>query len=138
MKLIFFLNLIFQVASFLTKRDIITLNRFDTVFFENVNFKGTKFIFYIIINPENSKNYFFNLGEYLIVPIETDECKRFPAQWQNRTSSILTNKCIVLFSSTNCISDKSTQVFTKTPGRYSGQVLSKPDNVPNNNFYKSM
>ena len=85
-----------------------------------------------------AKLFIFNKGEYLIVPIETDECKQLPLIWQNRTSSILTNKCIVLFSSLNCISDKSTQVFTKTSGRYSDQVLSKPDNVPNNNFYKSM
>ena len=74
----------------------------------------------------------------MIAPIKTNECKQLPAVWQNRTSSILTNKCVVLFSSMDCVSDKSTQVFTKTGGKYSDLILSKPDNVPNNNFYKSM
>ena len=49
MKLLFLLNLIFQVKSFLTKPDIFILNGLDTIFFENVNFKGKTILPFFII-----------------------------------------------------------------------------------------
>ena len=69
--------------------------------------------------------------------MKTNDCQNLRILWQKRTSSILTNNCVVLFNSLDCEINRSTQVFTQTNSRYFKRIFSRPDQVPNNNFYKS-
>ena len=69
--------------------------------------------------------------------LHSNECVNLPHKWQNKVSSILVNKCIVLYSKSSCQSDKYPQLFKKGNDRYLDVSLSQPDNIPNYNFYGS-
>ena len=110
---------------------------FDAVFFENVNFKG---IFYYPINASNlsiSKKYFFNIGEYFVGRLRSNDCVNLPNIWQNRASSIIINKCIIVFTTPSCKSNKESQIFTKLTERYFDVNFSHPNRIPSYNFFGS-
>ena len=67
----------------------------------------------------------------------SNECINLPHKWQNKVSSILVNKCIVLYSKQDCQTEKHPQLFKKGNDRYLDVSLSQPDNIPNFNFYGS-
>ena len=67
--------------------------RYGVVLYENKNFQG-KFLM-----MQTS-------------PKALHECVNLPKPWHNRTSSMFTNACIVLFSKTDCGSEKSPELFS--------------------------
>jgi hypothetical protein len=114
------------------------LNDFNTIFFENAYFRGKFNICLIILNLFYRKYFFFIKGKYLVIQFKTNECLNLPADWQNTASSVLTNKCIVLYTESDCKSSNSTaQSFSKPREGYFDISSSHPDNIPNYSFYES-
>ena len=136
MSIFILILLIFQVSCFPTRLDVFLSKGIDTIFFENIQFKGKKFIFLNRRYLRMRLKKFSCTGKSLVVPVKTNKCQNLPTEWQNRASSILTNRCIVLFTSLSCKLGRSTQVFTS--GGYFDKIFSKPAYVPNNNFYNTM
>ena len=66
-----------------------------------------------------------------------NKCINLPKNWQNKTSSVLTNGCVVLFSEEDCKTDKSSQIFSSARLKFNDIYFSKPDNIPNYNFYNT-
>ena len=50
-----------------------------------------------------------------------------PKAWQNRASSLLSNKCIVVFTTSDCKNNDESQIFSK-------QHFSHPNQTPSSNF----
>jgi hypothetical protein len=108
----------------------IKLVLFDKIFFRGmhsdlINHKNKKRIFKIL---------FFNIGKHLSIRIQQNECVNFPDEWLNKTTSVLTNKCIALYSDRDCKTDKSPQIFQSDSELYEVHN-SAPDNIPNYSFY---
>ena len=82
----------------------------------------------------NNKNIIY-LDEYLIVHSTTNDCQNLPDEWQKRTSSILTNWCVLLYTHLNCALDNKAQIFFSANLKFYDVYTSKPDNIPNYNFY---
>ena len=61
----------------------------------------------------------------------SDECFDLPSAWQNRISSLLTSKCIVVFTTRGCKYNKESQIFSQLS-------LSHPNKIPNYNFNGSL
>jgi hypothetical protein len=81
---------------------------------------------------------FDKIGENLLLRIGINECLNLPENWQNRASSILTSKCVVLFTSLNCKFEKSAQLFTKNHEKNFNIIFSLPDKIPNKDFFRSV
>ena len=67
----------------------------------------------------------------------SNDCINLPEKWQKRTSSILTNECVVLYTKLDCKSDKDLQIFMSPRLKFYDTYFSKPDNIPNFSFYKT-
>ena len=67
----------------------------------------------------------------------SSDCVNLPQIWQNRTSSILTNECVVLYTKSDCKNDKDMQIFLSSRLKFYNTYFSKPNNIPNFNFYKT-
>ena len=50
-----------------------------------------------------------------------------PKAWQNRASSLLSNKCIVVFTALDCKNNDESQIFSK-------QHFSHPNQTPSSSF----
>lgn len=75
-----------------------------------------------------------------MVKHNANDCVNLPVPWRNRVSSILTNYCVVLYTDSNCIYNTTAQLFNKPdhPERFYDIILSQPNTIPNNNFFKTM
>lgn len=75
-----------------------------------------------------------------MVKHSANDCLNLPVAWQNQVSSILTNNCVVLYTDSNCIYNKTAQLFNKPDRRerFFDIILSQPNNIPNNNFFKTL
>jgi hypothetical protein len=63
----------------------------------------------------------------------SNECVNLPNEWQNKTSSILTNGCLVMYMKLDC--KKDLQIFLSPRLKFYDTYFSKPDNIPNFCFY---
>ena len=126
---------VFQTALFKNISTKSLIDDFDVIFFENVNFKG---IFVFIIIYWLFLIIIYNLiGKYHEAHLKTNDCVNLPKKWQNRASSLSTNKCIVIFTTQNCKYNKETQLYTKLTEKYFDVNFSYPNNIPSFNFYGS-
>ena len=110
---------------------------FDILFFENAYFNGKFYFFYYSL-----RLFIFlfipiiiYLDEFLLVHSTTNNCQNLPDEWQNRTSSILTNGCVVLYTQYDCILDNKPQIFLSAQLKFYDVYASIPDSIPNYNFY---
>ena len=76
----------------------------------------------------------FKQGKHLTLKIKDKECVNLPDEWLNKATSMLTNKCVALYSDKNCKTDKSPQIFQSDSMLYD-VYRSMPDNIPNYSFY---
>ena len=89
--------------------------RYGVVLYENKNFQG-KFLM-----MQTS-------------PKALSECVNLPKPWHNRTSSMFTNACIVLFSKTDCGTEKSPELFSNVILEQNSKYKSIPSNIRNDDF----
>lgn len=66
-----------------------------------------------------------------------NECLDLPNHWKNRISSILSNKCLVLYTQPKCKSDKLKATLINNTVYFDADSQSSPS-VPRYNFYGSM
>ena len=64
-------------------------------------------------------------------------CTNLPNDWSSKTSSFLTNGCVVLFDVLDCKEDEAPQIFSSFQTEFLNTYFSKPDNIPNYNFFGS-
>ena len=69
----------------------------------------------------------------MMLNLKTKNCINLPKKWKNRVSSILTNKCIMLFTEENCKSGKLKATLIKDKV-YFDRYLYWPANLPSYNF----
>ena len=74
-------------------------------------------------------------GDYFLYKSNTLECVNLPPEWFNRTSSVLTNGCVVLFTEVDCKHDSNTQIFSSLKNKFFDLYSSHPDQIPNYNFF---
>ena len=63
------------------------------------------------------------------------ECINLPKHWMNKTSSVLTNGCIILFDDLDCKTNKTLEIFHNVRSRLKEIYVSWPSKIPNNNFH---
>ena len=80
---------------------------------------------------------FFNFisGECLILHSTTTDCQNLPNEWLNRTSSLLTDACIVVFTQFDCVLDDKQQIFLSPEFKFFDVYSSIPDTIPNYDCY---
>ena len=76
-------------------------------------------------------------GNFHFANLKSQFCVDLPKEWQNRVSSILVNKCIVVYTTPNCESTKESQIFTNFHKKFFDVNFSQPDDIPSFNFYGS-
>ena len=64
-----------------------------------------------------------------------NDCKNLPISWQNKSSSILTNACVILFTDLNCKISRAPQLFTNMKLKSNKNYVSFPSKIPNNDFF---
>ena len=74
------------------------------------------------------------LGDFYKANV-SDKCLDLPIAWQNRASSLLTNKCIVVFTTRGCKKNKESQIFSQLNFDVS---FSHPNKIPSFNFNGSL
>ena len=79
-------------------------------------------------------------GKYLATnpsakPKSKKECINLPKHWMKKTSSVLTNGCIVLFDDLDCKTNKKSEIFHNVRSKLKEVYLSWPTKIPNNNFH---
>ena len=120
---------------------IISSSYANILFYENVNFRGKYKLLILNIKFWKTKIFLYIKGEFLFFSeIKSNRCINLPYEWQNRISSILINKCIVLYTLLDCkLAHKSSpQVFTITENKNKYAIkLSQPDSIPYHNFFGS-
>ncbi len=64
-------------------------------------------------------------------------CVNLPAEWWNKTSSFMTNGCIIFYSDIDCQISKqsSPQLFSSINSKASDVYFSVPSKIPNYRFY---
>ena len=62
------------------------------------------------------------------------KCMNLPDEWLNKTSSVVTNGCVVLYSGKDCETEKTPELFSKIKLKFSDKYFSQPSKIPNNNF----
>ena len=71
-----------------------------------------------------------------MVSLKSHICADLPIEWQNKISSVLINKCIVLYTTENCKHTKDTQIFTNSNQQRNIDInFSSPSNIPSLSFY---
>ena len=66
-----------------------------------------------------------------------NDCVNLPKSWQNRSSSILTNACVVLFTKPDCKTEKVPQLFTNIKLKFGEKYKSMPSKIPNDDFIEN-
>ena len=61
-------------------------------------------------------------------------CVNLPRSWHNRSSSVLTNACVVLFTKPDCETDNAPQLFTNMKLKFTEKCNSMPSRLPNDDF----
>jgi hypothetical protein len=77
------------------------------------------------------------IGKYLMIQTSQynlNDCVNLPKTWQNRSSSILVNACIVLFTKLDCKTVKAPQLFTNIKLKFGEKYNSIPSKIPNDGF----
>jgi hypothetical protein len=76
-------------------------------------------------------------GKFLMMqtsPKALHECVNLPKPWQNKTTSMFTNACIVLFSKPDCGSEKSPELFSNVKLEQNSKYKSIPSKISNDDF----
>ena len=76
-------------------------------------------------------------GKFIIMkstPNFIPECMNLPDEWLNKTSSLLTNGCVVVYSGKECTTDKKPELFSKIKLNFADKYFSQPSKIPNKNF----
>ena len=89
-------------------------------------------------NLQNRSSFLsFFKGNYHLALLKSQYCVDLAKEWQNRASSLVVNKCIVVYTTSNCKSSKETQIFANANEKYFDINSSKPNNIPSFSFYGS-
>ena len=87
----------------------------------------------------NDEFYFiFFIGNFYFAHLKSHECIELPTEWQNRASSLLLKKCIVVYTASNCKSVEQLQVFANLNEKYFDVSFSKPNQIASYNFHGSL
>ena len=73
-------------------------------------------------------------GYYFGSKVNSINCANLPEDWQNKTSSFISKKCVILYEKLNCRAERKPQIFQKSDVKYFDYSYSQ-ENVPNYNFY---
>ena len=77
---------------------------------------------------------FFIIGKSQAFEYHLNDCQNLPRSWQNKSSSVLTDACVVLFTKPDCKIEKAPQLFTNMKFKFSEKCNSMPSKIPNNDF----
>ena len=128
----------FQIALLGILTANVSHNAVDLVLFENVNYKGvSNFVFFCDYFKFKLKIIFL-IGESFEQQIKPNICYDLPNEWQNRVSSILTIKCIAVFTEENCKFNKASQIFPGLAQTNLEVNFSYPNIIPSLTFYGSL
>ena len=134
MKLFLFFIGIFQigilnVACFFMKNS-------NVFFFENANFQGKFSLIYTFSYLANfiTVHIIYIKGKFLVVDLVSKDCIHLPNNWKNRISSILANKCIILYTKANCKSDNLRATILKDKV-YFDDNLKHPSKISSYKFF---
>ena len=77
------------------------------------------------------------LGKCVIGYLKSNSCLELTKNWKNRISSILSNRCLILYTQPKCKSDKM-KAFLINNTVYLDSNSQGSTSVPSYNFYGSM
>ena len=109
-KLSFYLFLYFETFAFVFQTPLIA-QKYEVTLFEDAHFDG----------------------KCMRLSVKTNECTNLSAEWLNKTSSILTNGCVVIYSDFDCKSGNH-EFFSSINFYFYDSFLSVPGEIPNYDF----